>query len=383
MLALACVLCGIGVLVSLSFRESPAPKSPLRMNTSPSEEQPSKMVKGLQPPRGTSELANRRALSGAEGLVVRGSEAGAGHVKVRVRGLFGGTPLAGVLVTISCQKGTGEGSASDDWEQRALTGTSGLAVFTVQAPCEFVASVDVPPIVLRQHPNLTPTGAAKAWGVVCAGEEREVTVEVDTKFRLVLYGHATAEEDGRPIERALVKLVVTGEEAKYQLSDMQYLLGEGREASKDGRFQIEVPSWTGWAILVQAKGRGPILHIPQDSGLTQADPFEVSLPTEARIVGRVVGLSGAWDKVRVIADVEVERMLGANRADTQNHDKALPRVLRWDTALSRDGGFELRELPSGVPVVITVGEFGMKALASTRVGSLLAGQTLETELTVN
>jgi len=109
----------------------------------------------------------------------------------------------------------------------------------------------------------------------------------------------------------------------------------------------------------------------------------VSLPTEARIVGRVVGLSGAWDKVRVIADVEVERMLGANRADTQNHDKALPRVLRWDTALSRDGGFELRELPSGVPVVITVGEFGMKALASTRVGSLLAGQTLETELTVN
>jgi hypothetical protein len=324
--------------------------------------------------------AGWRIPSEVEGTVGSSSQRSLGRIRVLVRGLLDKAPLPGVLVTVSREEQMLEYSsltARVAWEQRALTDASGFVSFMVESHVEFIARVDMPRILLQQNPDLWRATAHKVSRGVQPGEEREVRLEVDTGVRVVLHGRVVALEDRSPIRGALVSLVVGGEGSRYFPSVIQKAFGEGRQTYEDGRFQVEVPGWTGWAILIQREGKGPVLAVPE-VGFTPQDPFEVCLSEEARIVGHVVRPPDGLSQLRVVAEVEIGHLVVGK--DTGMGGRG---SIRWEALLSSDGEFEFAELPPGVPVDIWVAMERGPALARSQVRELVAGEVRGIDLVIN
>ena len=180
------------------------------------------------------------------------------------------------------------------------------------------------------------------------GETREFLVELKVRPDLEIKGCVVSAEDGAPIEGAQIHVDPSGWTTLAVEPGPLPAVGESDAFTDEGgRFELMVRSWTSARTTVIAEGWSPIL-LPL---VRDGEPIKHDLTIELRRSATLRGVVDAQEagQLTVAAVVKGHELLAPDSGLTLGFQDVLYR-----TNVDDEGRFELKELPSNVPLLVSV-----------------------------
>ena len=171
------------------------------------------------------------------------------------------------------------------------------------------------------------------------GETRSITLDLPTSADLGLHGRVVSGIDNSPLSGATVSIRSHRRvESSFGVRSDIYNVSLRSQTDDDGYFFIRFKSWQRPTAIIESKGFGPALFVPEKGHETKASAIQLPLMPAGTIAGTVT-TQGATD----VSGLEVHAQV-AGSSICQSCE-SVPEVVFWNANPDSSGAWLLSGLP--------------------------------------